>query len=68
MDGASHAAGAYQLASAQHAQVPAQSWLAEADRLGELEYRDLRDPREVLQDAQARDAGEGLVMGPELPQ
>src|SRR5438309_3413520 len=68
MDGATHTAGAHQLASAQHPQVPAESWLAEADRVGELEHRDLRDPGQVLQDAEARNAGEGLVMSPELPQ
>src|SRR5438874_8949680 len=68
MDGATHTAGAHQLASAQHPQVPAQSWLAEADRVGELEHRDLRDPGQVLQNAEACNAGEGLVMSPELPQ
>src|SRR5438477_9506082 len=68
MDGATHTAGAHQLASAQHPQVPAQSWLAEADGVGELEHRDLRDPGQVLQDSEACNAGEGLVMSPELPQ
>src|SRR5438477_12221507 len=68
MDGATHTSGAHQLASAQHPQVPAQSWLAEADRVGELENGDLRDPGQVLQDAEACNAGEGLVMSPELPQ
>src|SRR5438477_6846634 len=68
MDGATHTAGAHQLASAQHPQVPAQSWLAEADGVGELEHRDLRDPGQVLQNAEACNAGESLVMSPELPQ
>src|SRR4029077_19673784 len=45
-----------------------QSWLADSDRLGELEHRDLRDPGQVLKDAKAGDAGERLVMGAELPQ
>src|SRR4029077_7641389 len=68
MDGASHATGAHDLAPAQHPQMPAQPGLADAKRLGELEYRDLRNPGQVLKNPKSGDAGERLVMSPELPQ
>src|ERR1700674_1694634 len=60
--------GAHQLASAQHPQMPAQSWLADCDPPRQLEHRDLRDPGQVLQDAKAGDTRERLIMGAELPQ
>src|SRR5256885_16546073 len=58
--------GAHQPAAPQHAKVPAQAGLADTDRLGELEYGDLRDTGEILEDAKARDAGQRLVMRTEL--
>src|SRR5713226_8773169 len=60
--------GAHDLAPAQHPQMPAQPRLADAKCLGELEYRDLRNPSQVLKNPKAGEAGERLVMSPELPQ
>src|SRR6202158_6077887 len=48
--------------------MPAEPWLADSDRLGELEHRDLRDPGQELQDPKPGDARQCLVMGAELPQ
>src|ERR1700680_1093071 len=67
MDGTAVAAGANQLPSPQHPQVPAQARLADSNRIGELEYRDLRNAGQELKDPKAGDAGQRLVMGPVLP-
>jgi len=68
MDGTALAVGADQLATAQHPQVPAEPGLAHADRIGQFLHRDLGDAGKHLQDPQACDTGQGLIVGAELAQ
>src|SRR5207302_9163262 len=55
-------------AGAQPPQVPRGPGLAQAQGVGQVLHRGLRRTRQVLEYAQARDAGERLEMGSELAQ
>jgi hypothetical protein len=62
------AAGAYQPAPAQHAEVPAEPGLTYPQRIRQLLDRYLMDAGKELQDPKPRQAGERLVMSAELTQ
>jgi hypothetical protein len=57
-----------QLASTKHAKMPAERRLAQFQGVGQLLDGDLLDAGQELQDLEARDAGQRLVMGAELPE
>ena len=58
----------HQVATPQHPEMPAQAWLADLQGVSQLQDRDLRDARQVLKNAQPRDARERLIVRPELAQ
>ncbi len=65
-DGASGSPRPHQLAAPQHAQVPAQARLTDAQCIGKFLNRDVLQPSQELQDSEPRDVGQRLVVGTKL--
>lgn len=66
IDGPTHPVRPDDVATSEHAQMPAEPRLADADSIREFQDGDFGDAGKDLQDAQPRDTGERLIMGAKL--